>query len=709
MKNFILFKFIFFCSILNAQITWTGNTDADWGTASNWNSNVVPTSSDSVYIGCSSCMPVLDVDRSVGDILIEAGGSLDLSSNNIRIYGDFTNNGTIVTTGSTIIFEGAAIQSIRGTQTFNNIEINNSNGVEILSGQTSITGELTLVLGTFDTNDSLVLVSNSLGTASILEINGSADIIGDVEIQRYIDASSTNWHFFALPIQGGSFNDWNDDIITTGIIGSNYPNWPSASNPWANIYRYDETITNNVDSGFYAPATMSESINDGEGFWTWCGDSISGTQPFMLDVKGPIFKGDFNMPVTFTSSGNMDDDGWNMVGNPYPSTIDWDNVDWVKTNVDDALYIYDPENLQYASYVSGVPNNGGSQYIASSQGFWVKTSANNPVLTAKEGVKTSVNTLFFKQSPSLPFNINVTKGQYTDQVSFNANGNATMNYDAHYDAYKVYSTSFDVPSICAISDDNNELSINSFNINGSISIPIKVTSYYSGLAQLNFNNVSELYDFNCAYLEDTQTGVFIDIFSSTGYTFMLSNTTTTSRFILHLDKVVADFNTIDTVYLSVNNGEYAPTNTSINANQYAWDFGDNNTSTAVNPIHNFTQSGTYIVSLLATLSQNCTDVNVKQVEVISTPLSIEKLKTANLKVYPNPIKVGNALTLEFEELGDYNIVLFDLTGRRVIEKEISNQRSFIPIDGDFNAGVYQLSVLNKNTNMRKEYKLSIIN
>lgn len=42
------------------------------------------------------------------------------------------------------------------------------------------------------------------------------------------------------------------------------------------------------------------------------------------------------------------------------------------------------------------------------------------------------------------------------------------------------------------------------------------------------------------------------------------------------------------------------TNASFNANSYTWNFGDGGSSTAINPVHNYTVPGTYIVTLQAT-------------------------------------------------------------------------------------------------------------
>lgn len=61
-------------------------------------------------------------------------------------------------------------------------------------------------------------------------------------------------------------------------------------------------------------------------------------------------------------------------------------------------------------------------------------------------------------------------------------------------------------------------------------------------------------------------------------------------------------------------GSVAFTNTSVNGQEYVWDFGDGNTSTEESPTHVYTASDTYTVKLTA-LGDAGTDASVKTAEV----------------------------------------------------------------------------------------------
>lgn len=51
-------------------------------------------------------------------------------------------------------------------------------------------------------------------------------------------------------------------------------------------------------------------------------------------------------------------------------------------------------------------------------------------------------------------------------------------------------------------------------------------------------------------------------------------------------------------------------NLSSNATSYLWDFGDENTSTDINPIHYYTQEGAYSITLIANNQYNCPDTMI---------------------------------------------------------------------------------------------------
>jgi LPXTG-site transpeptidase (sortase) family protein len=88
-----------------------------------------------------------------------SAGSLVSTSGTMNLAGNFTNNGSFTHNNSTVLFNGGVLQSITGATTFNNLSLNNANGLtinanEIVNGVLTftngriITGANTLIIGT---------------------------------------------------------------------------------------------------------------------------------------------------------------------------------------------------------------------------------------------------------------------------------------------------------------------------------------------------------------------------------------------------------------------------------------------------------------------------------------------------------------------------------------------------------------------------------
>jgi len=96
---------------------WTGSVDSDWGTAGNWQSGVVPTSSSGVDVPDdallpSHVMPVLGADAAITDLRVGVASTLGLggftlnAAGNVDILGAVT-NGTLWMSGTGVLLAGS--------------------------------------------------------------------------------------------------------------------------------------------------------------------------------------------------------------------------------------------------------------------------------------------------------------------------------------------------------------------------------------------------------------------------------------------------------------------------------------------------------------------------------------------------------------------------------------------------------------------------
>ena len=136
----------------------------------------------------------------------------------------------------------------------------------------------------------------------------------------------------------------------------------------------------------------------------------------------------------------------------------------------------------------------------------------------------------------------------------------------------------------------------------------------------------------------------------------------------------------DTVCLDVteNSVIYRFANTSSYTDTYFWDFGDGETSNIMDPVHVYTESGTYTVTLVAT--RHCMDDTVSLTMTVTLPTppvdttGISVASTVTMKLYPNP--AHDVLVVESESSAD--AVIVDMVGRKM--QTIKVVEGITPVD-----------------------------
>jgi hypothetical protein len=458
---------------------------------------------------------------------IEVGGTLTLggaANPRLRLQGDWINDGTLVQSAGRIQFYGSRHQVIDGgTQSFQRAEVKNALGVSIQATQVSITGELKMAEGTLTTNGALVIASSPSGTGCISEINASADISGRVTIQRYHNAAATGWFMLAAPVSGATVAQWNDDLITTGFPGSDYP-----ATAFNNIRYYDESMGGTFDVGYFGVGSNTTVLDPLSGYFIY---AFAGAHN--IDVFGNIQKFNQNIPVYFTNNGMGSSDGWNLISNPYPCNIDWtaNSGAWTKTNIANEVYVFNAATGTYATYVNGVSANGGSPLIASSQAFFVRATAANPALQIKENAKTTSLATFKSNEEGLLATIFAGKENKSDELIIGLLEGA-FGYDPGYDAVKLINPVGSI-SIAAQGDVNELLAIDHIG-STQTSIPLYLNIPETG--KWNFNvslNNGSAHTIE-AVLEDLTTGEKHQVNNSNSKV-MFEAGVFQDRYILHLN------------------------------------------------------------------------------------------------------------------------------------------------------------------------------
>ena len=117
------------------------------------------------------------------------------------------------------------------------------------------------------------------------------------------------------------------------------------------------------------------------------------------------------------------------------------------------------------------------------------------------------------------------------------------------------------------------------------------------------------------------------------------------------------------------------TNLSINATRYSWDFGDDQQSTEVNPVHQFNKTGEYKTCLTAYNTYNCPSIMCKQV-----PTEIVPLIGLPTGFSPNGDGENDILYVRGAAIKTMNLKIYNRWGQLIFET--SSQA--IGWDGSFN-------------------------
>ena len=134
-------------------------------------------------------------------------------------------------------------------------------------------------------------------------------------------------------------------------------------------------------------------------------------------------------------------------------------------------------------------------------------------------------------------------------------------------------------------------------------------------------------------------------------------------------------------------------NISENADSYEWHFGDGETSTENDPVHEYSQSGDYLVQLIA--SNLCgSDTITKEVNIVI--VSIEEVaQRLDFKLYPNPNSGNFMLEMEAPAAPWLDLKIYDALGRLVYEEAMEFRSGQLqkPVNlANAAAGVYWITL-----------------
>jgi hypothetical protein len=475
----------------------------------------------------------LNTNWTMENLTTTATSTINMNASELTLHGNFTINGSINAATSTLSMVGAINQGIISTSdiTLNNLKIFNQGYTVYLTDASElfIKGVVSPEKGIFNTNDRLTLISNASGTASIGEIKSGADVLGQVTIQRFIPSLTNypygSWVMMGCPVVGATINDWNDDIITTGFPGSDYP--PPYS--FTNIQRYNETVPGNEGAGYVLTTSLSEPILSDVGYAVYMQ-----TPSQAIDVKGTIYKKSFQKNLSYTNTGNAGD-GWNLLVNQYPSQVNMRSLILNGSGVA-SFYVFDAESNNYKVYNANTNSGTTPKELNSSQAFFVKAAGPSSFLTYNESFK--VNTAApFERSEANNSYISFTLSSFnntSDECLVLFSDQATDNFEWELDAEDLASQNPQAVGCATLSNDNVKLTLDSrqYHAQGT-SILVYANMPVAGTYTFHVNETVNLPFGSCLFVEDVVTGATLPLENGEEFTITITTPYQGNRFIIH--------------------------------------------------------------------------------------------------------------------------------------------------------------------------------
>lgn len=337
-------------------------------------------------------------------------------------------------------------------------------------------------------NGNLYIDSDASGDASIIDMGTISYVNGEAKVQRYLSQGS--WHLISSPVTNATAAMFENDFL-----------------------QYHEESSNL----YLEISSTSTGLNIGQGYALWTIDDNPSTELF----TGTTNTG--NKSKSFTQNAA----GYNLLGNPYPSAVDWESVT-IPGALNGAYWVFDPtigsEGGDFRYYINGGGGaNTTTRYIPMGQGFFVRATSGSGTLTFNNSDRVHNSQSYYKSSSekddeSELILVKATGNNVTMQTAIRFNSNSTNSIDREFDVHKVSSGNIDIPIIYTKCEGQN-MAINTLpSYHGNEVVPLYFEAGISG--NYSFDALLKNMDPNTGvYLEDINLNYIQNLKQNPAYSF----------------------------------------------------------------------------------------------------------------------------------------------------------------------------------------------
>lgn len=359
--------------------------------------------------------------------------------------------------------------------------------------------------------------SNSEGSAGLVLESGASFIhaVNNVQATAHcvIPGTANNWHLLASPVATQAIAD---NFIPTGTSYDFYA-WDEPSEMWLN----QKVAANNLTA--FIPGS---------------GYLVAYALPDTKSFTGGLNNGNITFNLKYSATGNYK--GANLMGNPYPSGIDWHLADRAQFQ-DNFAYAYNPGKAGGEGYeaIDGALENA---YIGCGQGFFVlaRQEQNNQPFTFTNAMRAHGGSFYKNTGFANQLVVRLSREAYYDEAVIRLSDESEFERD-RFDAVKMFSYNPAIPQVYAYTADRVQTSVNTVpSTGGELNFPIGLYIPEEGNYQIAVQALTGDWQNQTVFLEDKIAGSQLNLTAQQAYTFYATPADDANRFVLKFSSVGVD-------------------------------------------------------------------------------------------------------------------------------------------------------------------------
>lgn len=475
---------------------------------------------------------------------VESYANLVLSGAAIKQFNDITEGYSInknftysggsvsIAVGAPFKYAGTGAQNI-APLSYSQLTLGGS-GNKTLTDSTKIVQELTI-------EGTAVLVSNGYliveslpetRTANVIDNTGTNSISGNIVMKRYIRTT-----------RAGTSSISGLPVMLSSPVQTTLSNFQPTN---LNFYEY---ISTNAGTK-WTKVNVSNATEAGKGYL------LRAQRGSTYYLKGPVNYGNVTRNLT-------QGDNYNLVGNPYPCSIEWDPAKITMTNLGMSRQIYVYNNTTSGSNYQLLTLDA---LLAPCQGFFVVADGPSSSVTFTNSAKVSDRPLLYRVENEDPgytnrLEVYLKRGEASDMAVIwpqeEADGSMFVN---KFDGKKLMPDTA-VPAVFLKKQDQNLVLFTFSTSDNERSVPVYFRLPKDTVYAFNFKDTEKIDPLYNVYLVDSAKGTLQNIRNNNSYSFSGNASTKGGYSVLFTKSVVSSLQDLDkedkvTVYSENGNAHF---------------------------------------------------------------------------------------------------------------------------------------------------------